>query len=135
MRRREEPGSLTSPLPPLLSYPPGVDSDEVQRQQDGHGPLFHRSYRTRIRDTSLGAAELMEALQSDLNRGSPTKFARFQRMRGEPGGLCVRRRVRRADAGPVGWAREGRRRGVVFVSARDPGRPSRGRPDRFQVRR
>jgi hypothetical protein len=89
MRRREEPGSLTSPLPPLLSYPPGVNSDEVQRQQDGHGPLFHRSYRTRIRDTSLGAAELMEALQSDLNRGSPTKFARFQRMRGEPGGLRV----------------------------------------------
>ena len=89
MRRREEPGSLTSPLPRLLNYPPGVSSDEVQGQQDGHGPLFHRSYRTRIRDTSLGAAELMQALQADLNRASPTKFARFQCVRGEPGGLRV----------------------------------------------
>src|ERR1700750_1457014 len=89
MRRQEEPGSLTSPLPPLLSYPPGVSSDEVQGQQDGYGPLFHRCYRTRIRDTSIGAAELMEKLKADLNRASPTKFARFQRMQGEPGGLAV----------------------------------------------
>lgn len=89
MRRREEAGSLTSPLPALLSYPPGVSSDEVQGQQDGYGPLFHRCYRTRIRDTSLGAAELMEKLKADLNRASPTKFARFQRMHGEPGGLRV----------------------------------------------
>ena len=89
MRRREAPGSLTSPLPPLLSYPPGVSSDEVQGQQDGYGPLFHRCYRTRIRETSLGAAELMGKLQADLNRASPTKFARFQRVHGEPGRLCV----------------------------------------------
>jgi hypothetical protein len=89
MRRREAPASLSSPLPPLLSYPTGVSSDEVQGQQDGYGPLFHRRYRTRIRDPQLGAAELMGELKADLNRGSPTKFARFQRVHGERGRLSV----------------------------------------------
>ena len=89
MRRRETSGALSSPLPPLLSYPTGVSSDEVQGQQDGHGPLFHRSYRTHIRGSSLGAAELMDELKADLNRGSPTKFARFQRLHGERGRLRV----------------------------------------------
>jgi hypothetical protein len=89
MRRREARGSLTCPLPPLLTYPPGVSSDEVQGQQDGYGPLFHRRYRTRIRETSLDAAGLMEKLQADLNRASPTKFARFHRTHGERGHLRV----------------------------------------------
>jgi hypothetical protein len=89
MRRRETAGSLTSPLPPLLSYPPGVSSEEVQGQRDGYGPLFHRCYRTRIRETSLDAAELMEKLQADLNRASPTKFARFHLTHGEHGRLSV----------------------------------------------
>jgi hypothetical protein len=31
----------------------------------------------------------MEKLKADLNRASPTKFARFQRVLGEPGGLRV----------------------------------------------
>jgi hypothetical protein len=89
MRRREAPGSIESPLPPLLSYPRGVSSDEVQGQEDGYGPLFHRFYRTRIRESSLGAAELMDKLQADLNGASPTKFARFQLMHGERGRLRV----------------------------------------------
>jgi Domain of unknown function (DUF1990) len=89
MRRREAPGSLPSPPPPLLSYPPDVSSDEVQGQDGGYGPLFHRFYRTRIRETNLGAAELMDKLQADLNRASPTKFARFQRLHGERGRLRV----------------------------------------------
>jgi hypothetical protein len=89
MRRREAPGSLESPLPPLLSCPPGVSSHEVQGHEDGYGPLFHRRYRTRIRKSSLGAAELMDKLQADLNRASPTKFARFQLLHGERGRLRV----------------------------------------------
>ena len=89
MRRREAPGSLNSPVPALLSYPPGVNSHEVQGHEDGYGPLFHRRYRTRIRESSLDAAELMDKLQADLNRASPTKFARFQLLDGEPGRLRV----------------------------------------------
>ena len=89
MRRRETSESLASPLPALLSYPTGVSSDEVQGQQDGYGPLFHRCYKTRIREANLSAPELMDELTADLNRASPTKFARFQLLHGERGRLRV----------------------------------------------
>src|SRR5947209_6142956 len=89
MRRKEAPGSLPSTLPELLTYPAGVLEDEVQGCDDGSGPVFHRCYRTRIRDSALGANELMARVQADPNRTSPTKFARFQRTRGERGHLRV----------------------------------------------
>ncbi|HZO78787.1 MAG TPA: DUF1990 family protein [Solirubrobacteraceae bacterium] len=89
MRRREAPGSLPSPVPELLTYPQGVVRDEVQSCADGAGPLFHRLYRTRIRDSKLSAEELMEKIQSDPNRTSPTRFARFQLTEGERGSLCI----------------------------------------------
>src|SRR5581483_4663216 len=89
MRRSEAPGSIPSPRPELLSYPEGVGREEVQACEDGFGPLFHRRYRTRIRDSELSAEELMAAVQKDPNRTSPTKFARFQLTRGEPGRLEV----------------------------------------------
>jgi hypothetical protein len=89
MHRREAPAWLEPPLPALLTYPRGVGSEEVQAREDGCGPLFHRRYRTRIRETKLGAVELMDTLQSDLNRAAPTRFARFQLLHGEPGHLAV----------------------------------------------
>jgi hypothetical protein len=89
MHRREAPASLEPPLPELLSYPPGANADEVQGHEDGRGPLFHRRYRTRIRKGRLGPTELMEKLYADLNRVSPTRFARFQLVHGEPGRLAV----------------------------------------------
>src|SRR5438045_5732992 len=67
MRRKEARGSLPSALPELLTYPPGVGQDEVQSYEDGAGPLFHRCYRTRIRDSTMSAEELMEKVQSDPN--------------------------------------------------------------------
>jgi hypothetical protein len=89
MRRKEAPASLPSRLPELLIYPPGVGKDKVQGCDDGSGPLFHRSYRTRIRDTVTSAERLMEMIQSDPNRTSPTKFARFQPTQGALGSLSV----------------------------------------------
>jgi hypothetical protein len=89
MRRREVTGWLDPPLPALLNYPPDVSSQDVQGHQHGCGPLFHRRYKTRIRNARLGAAELMQKLQEDLNAASPTKFARFQLVHGEPGRLAV----------------------------------------------
>jgi len=89
MRRREARGSLPQGPPDLLTYPPGVDDDEVQGCEAGAGPLFHRSYRTRIRDSRLSAEDLMERVQSDPNRASPTKFARFHRIHGARGSLGV----------------------------------------------
>jgi hypothetical protein len=89
MRRKETPASLPEALPELLIYPSGVARDEVQGFEDGAGPLFHRRYRTRIRDSTMGAEELMDKLQADPNRSSPTKFARFQLTHGAPGSLRV----------------------------------------------
>jgi Domain of unknown function (DUF1990) len=89
MRRKEAAGSLRSTLPELLAYPTGVGEDEVQGYEDGAGPLFHRCYRTRIRDSTLSAEELMAKVQSNPNGVSPTKFARFQLTRGARGILRV----------------------------------------------
>jgi hypothetical protein len=89
MRRRERPGSVGSPSPALLSYPDGVNAEGIQAPEDGAGPLFHRRYSTRIRDSHLSAEELMEKLRADPNQASPTKFARFQLRRGERGRLVV----------------------------------------------
>jgi hypothetical protein len=68
-------------LPP--EFPAGVDSSEVITIDDGWGPLFHRRYRTRIREAELGPDELVQRLRSNLNQAAPTKFARFQRVLGD----------------------------------------------------
>jgi Domain of unknown function (DUF1990) len=89
MHRRETTVAIEAPLPALLSYPAELSRSEVQGHEDGSGPLFHRLYRTRIRESRLDGPELMDKLQADLNVASPTKFARFQLVLGEQGRLAV----------------------------------------------
>jgi hypothetical protein len=89
MRRRETAAPLPDPPPDLLRYPAHLSDEEVQGYRDGAGPLFHRRYRTRIRESRLSAEELMECVQADPNRASPTKFARFHRLKGQEGHLAV----------------------------------------------
>jgi len=89
MRRQEAAGHLPTALPRLLTYPEGVALNEIQSYEDGAGPLFHRRYRTHIRDSTLSAEGLMETVQRDPNRTSPTKFARFQMTEGRGGSLRV----------------------------------------------
>jgi hypothetical protein len=72
-----------------LTYPEGLSADRVQGSADGCGPLFHRRYRTRVRESRLSAVELMQRIQADPNQVSPTEFARFQRVEGEAGQLRV----------------------------------------------
>jgi Domain of unknown function (DUF1990) len=74
-------------LPP--AFPEGVDRGELQAAEDGYGPLFHRRYRTRIRDCALDPEQLMRELKREPNRAAPTKFARFQKVLGEPDQLSV----------------------------------------------
>ncbi|MDQ6746772.1 MAG: DUF1990 domain-containing protein, partial [Candidatus Dormibacteraeota bacterium] len=74
-------------LPP--GYPEGVDASEVLDVSAGYGPLFHRRYRTQIREAKLSPDQLFERLTADLNRAAPTKFARFQRLLGDPGRLAA----------------------------------------------
>ncbi len=82
---------VAAPAPPglsaHLSYPPELRRDELQGHEDGCGPLFHRRYRTRIRDSQLTAEQLMQKVQADPNRTSPTTFARFQLTAGQAGHL------------------------------------------------
>src|SRR5437763_5541656 len=83
MHRRESVDSGTDGhLPPGL--PADVDADEVIGPDAGHGPLFHRRYRTRIREARCSADDLWSLLTADLNQAAPTKFARFQKVDGEP---------------------------------------------------
>jgi hypothetical protein len=87
MHRREVPEGPSSPhLPP--PFPAGVDRSEVQGAETGHGPLFHRRYRTRIRESDLTPVELMAELKRDLNRAAP-RFARFQRVLGDSQRLAL----------------------------------------------
>lgn len=89
MRREEASVPPPSALPDRLRFPATVASDEVQGSDLGAGPIFHRVYRTRIRDSSMDARELMAAIQADPGRVAPRQFARFQRTHGEEGELCI----------------------------------------------
>jgi hypothetical protein len=74
-------------LPP--SFPAGVDETDLLPVQDGRGPLFHRRYRTRIREANLTAPGLMLELKRDVNRAAPTKLARFAKVLGDAGQMAV----------------------------------------------
>jgi hypothetical protein len=88
LHRGEQLESATGPhLPPPM--PDGVDVTEVQPTETGHGPLFHRRYRTQIRDSELSPQELFARLSANLNRAAPTKFARFQKVLGDRDRLAV----------------------------------------------
>lgn len=82
MHRTEvlEPDSAPHLPPP---FPDDVDRAEVIGVTDGAGPLFHRRYRTKIREAALEPEELFGRLVADLNRAAPTAFARFQRVLGD----------------------------------------------------
>ena len=85
MRRWEEPGDPVTDAAPEL--PGGVSSDAVQL--DGAGPLFHRRYRIRMRETALSARELLACVAADPDRVAPSEFASFHKVRGEPGEMAV----------------------------------------------
>lgn len=87
LHRLEEPGDAATDAPPPL--PSAVALDEVQRADDGHGPLFHRVYRTRIRDTAMTPEAVIARVAADPDCVAPTEFASFQKVRGEPGDMRV----------------------------------------------
>ena len=85
--RGERAGSATDDAAPPL--PAGVSRDEIQGPDDGFGPLFHRSYRVRIRDPRMSARQLMAQLQADPDAPAPGEFATFVKVRGGEGGMRV----------------------------------------------
>jgi hypothetical protein len=87
LHRSEEPGTLEADSPP--PYPDGVTRSEVQGAKDGAGPLFHRRYRTRIRDTDLSPEELVSAVSAHPDFAVPTEMATFQKTVGDEGEMRV----------------------------------------------
>lgn len=85
--RSEEEGSLDSDAPPPL--PSGVSQEEVQLPEHGAGPLFHRRYRTRIRDCDLSPEAFVDELATHLAELAPREFASFEKTLGDPDGLDV----------------------------------------------
>jgi len=82
--RREWSDSAPDAGPPRLP-----EGDDLQRPQDGAGPITHRLYRLRIRDSRVTPTQLMEAITSDLDGVSPSEFASFQKVHGQAGDLRV----------------------------------------------
>jgi hypothetical protein len=83
--RSEVQGRLPDDGPPEIAA--SVAHEELQL--DGAGPLFHRVYRTRIRETDVAPEALIAALVADLDRVAPTEFASFNKVLGDEGGMAV----------------------------------------------
>lgn len=82
MHRSEVPGSPDDRPPPL---PETLDTGKLQAHEDGVGPLFHRRYEARIRNSSLSPEQLIDRIKADPNCVSPTEFARFLKVVGADG--------------------------------------------------
>jgi hypothetical protein len=87
MHRRELEGSWPQDAPPEIAA--AVTLADVQRPEDGAGPLFRRRYRARMIDVRDSALDLMRDVQADPNRVAPGELARFQKTVGEKGALRV----------------------------------------------
>jgi hypothetical protein len=85
--RSEVAGSAAEDGPPPL--PPGIAEDGLQQPEHGSGPLFHRFYTGAIAGSSTTAAELITRLSSDPNVVSPSRLARFKKLRGDEGTMQV----------------------------------------------
>jgi hypothetical protein len=83
MHREEVEGSLAKDSAPELAG--SIDLTEVQLPESGAGPLFHRLYRTVIRESRLPAPELLARVCADPDAVAPSEFASFQKVRGEEG--------------------------------------------------
>jgi hypothetical protein len=83
LHRDEVAGTVADFQPPPVE--PGISTDRIQPPEAGAGRLFHRRYRTRIRESLLTPEELVERVARDPDRVVPTEFASFQKVLGEPG--------------------------------------------------
>jgi hypothetical protein len=87
MHREQTAGSLPDDGPPPM--PPGVPDDEVQLPEHGAGALFHRCYRTRIREARCTPEELIGYVTARPDRVVPTEMATFQKVQGDDERMAV----------------------------------------------
>ena len=84
LHRDEAEGSLERDSPPSL--PGELQRSELQLPERGTGPLFHRRYRVRIRDSDLSADELVQRVAAEPDSVAPSEFATFNIMTRDAGG-------------------------------------------------
>jgi hypothetical protein len=85
--RSEVEGGLPEDAPPELDV--DVSHDEIQHAHVGAGPLFHRVYRARVRETDMEPEALIRAIVADLDRVAPSEFASFNKVLGRDGSMAV----------------------------------------------
>jgi hypothetical protein len=71
------------------SIPPEVLDEDVQRIEDGVGPMLRRRYCVRIDGAAAEAGAVIGRFAGDPNCGAPAEVAVFQKTRGDAGRLCV----------------------------------------------
>lgn len=85
LHRTERAGD-ESDRPPSL---PARHTDEhSQPAESGSGPLFHRLFAVHIDRTPVTAAQLIELLAADLNRGVPSEVAAVRKLHSATNGLA-----------------------------------------------
>lgn len=84
-RHQERGGGTDLPAPWSLAL---VD-ERTKTIDQGHGPLFHRTFTVRAVDARHRADHLIESLSRDLDRGAPPHVVTFARELGEPGRMLV----------------------------------------------
>jgi uncharacterized protein DUF1990 len=86
VRRSEtEGGAADRPAP----VPEPVVDDDLQRVEDGVGPLLRRRYSVRIAGTSLSPEQVIGRFAGDPNCGTPADVAVFEKVRGVGGEMHV----------------------------------------------
>jgi Domain of unknown function (DUF1990) len=68
------------------SVPEELVDDDLQRIEDGVGPLVHRRYSVRIADAALPADQVIGRFSGDPNCGAPAEVAVFEKVRGDDDG-------------------------------------------------
>jgi hypothetical protein len=86
VRRRETEGDARDLPAPI---PPEVLDDDVQRIEDGVGPMLRRCYRVRIDGVAAEPEAVIGRFAGDPNCGAPAEVAVFQKTRGDAGRMCV----------------------------------------------
>ena len=86
LHRQEHEGDPQRDGAPQL--PDWLDREDLQDVESGVGPLFHRRYRATLRDANVSPEDLMSAIKRDLNAVAPSEFVSFDKVKGEPDGMC-----------------------------------------------
>lgn len=76
-----------APDPPPTAAPGG--DRELQPEETGVGPRFHRRYEVDVEQTTKTPEELIASIGADIQRYVPDEIARFEKSKGAEGRLAV----------------------------------------------